>query len=137
VIAVDSSVLVAVINNEPEALGLRLLLDNNDCVFGAPTLLETRIWCAANLPDRASRWLEDLISQPWIAVVPFTRAMADSAQVAFAKFGRRSGHRARLNFGDCMAYAVAIMSQAPLLFKGGDFALTDVIPHPASVRSGR
>jgi ribonuclease VapC len=53
---------------------------------------------------------------------------------SFDRFSRASGHPARLNFGDCMAYAVAAVMRAPLLFKGGDFGLTDVMAHPASIR---
>jgi ribonuclease VapC len=50
-------------------------------------------------------------------------------------FGKASGHPAKLNFGDCMAYAVAVALRAPLLFKGRDFGQTDVMAHPASIRS--
>jgi ribonuclease VapC len=65
-------------------------------------------------------------------VIPFGREMADAASQAFAKFGR--GHPARLNFRDCMAYAVTAVLRAPLLFKGADFAHSDVMAHPASIR---
>jgi ribonuclease VapC len=68
-------------------------------------------------------------------VVPFTREMADAASRAFARFGRASGHPARLNFGDRMAYAVSAIMRAPLVFKGGDFGLADVLAHPASIRA--
>ena len=68
-------------------------------------------------------------------VVPFGRDMADAASQAFARFGKGSGHTARLNFGDCMAYAVSAAMRAPLLFKGGDFGLRDVMAHPASIRA--
>jgi ribonuclease VapC len=60
--------------------------------------------------------------------------MADVASRAFAAFGRGSGHPAKLNFGDCLVYAVASVLRAPLLFKGGDFGHTDVMVHPASIR---
>ena len=53
------------------------------------------------------------------------------ASAAFNRFGRASGNPARLNFGDCMAYAVSAVMRAPLLFKGGDFGHTDVMAHPA------
>ena len=66
--------------------------------------------------------------------MPFSRDMADAASRAFRTFGRASGHPARLNFGDCMAYAVSAVMRAPLLFKGGDFGQTDVMVHPASIR---
>ncbi len=60
--------------------------------------------------------------------------MADAAAGAFARFGRASGHPAKLNFGDCLTYGVSTVMRAPLLFKGSDFGLTDVMAHPASIR---
>jgi len=83
---------------------------------------------------RPSEWLEHFIDTAPGTVVPFSREMADVASQAFRTFGRGSGHSARLNFGDGLAYAVSAVMRAPLLFKGGDFALTDVIAHPASMR---
>jgi ribonuclease VapC len=61
-----------------------------------------------------------------IVVVSVTEATARLAADAFQRFGRGSGHPARLNFGDCFAYAVAKENDAPLLFKGMDFSRTDV-----------
>ena len=61
--------------------------------------------------------------------------MADVASQAFATFGKASGHSAKLNFGDCMAYAVSKLMREPLLFRGGDFGQTDVMAHPASIRT--
>jgi ribonuclease VapC len=78
--------------------------------------------------------LEDFIESDYGVIVPFSREMADAASGAFDRFGRATGHPARLNFGDCMAYAVSAVMRAPLLFKGGDFGLTDVAAHPASIR---
>ena len=134
-IAVDSSVLVGIIKGEEGADQLLALLAAEECAVGAPTLVETRAWCAMNLAGRSSRWLEDFIGVQSVSVVPFGRAMADVASKAFVTFGRASGHPAKLNFGDCMAYAVATELQAPLLFKGDDFGRTDVMVHPASVRA--
>lgn len=132
---VDSSVLVGIIKGEPDAERLLDLLADEECVIGTPTLVETRAWCTANLAAKSSRWLEVFIDAGPGTVVPFSREMADVASRAFAAFGRASGHPARLNFGDCMAYAVSVVLRAPLLFKGGDFARTDVMPHPASIRT--
>jgi ribonuclease VapC len=134
VIVLDSSILVGIIKGEADAEGLLDLLAGEECAIGAPTLVETRAWCSINLVARASRWLEEFIGSGHGAVIPFSREMADAASRAFAKFGRGSGHPAGLNFGDCMAYAVAAVLRAPLLFKGGDFGLTDVMAHPASIR---
>ena len=133
-IALDSSVLVGVIRGESDVQQLLPLLDADECAIGAPTLVETRLWCSANLTTHASDWLEDFIDGGPTIIVPFSREMADVASEAFTKFGRASGHPARLNFGDCLAYAVAAVMRAPLLFKGGDFGLTDVMAHPASIR---
>lgn len=131
-IVLDSSVLVGIIKGEPHTDRLLALIAAEDCAIGAPTLVEARAWCAINLAGRTSRWLEEFIDGDGVSVIPFSRNMADVASQAFATFGRASGHPARLNFGDCMAYAVSVVMGAPLLFKGGDFSRTDVIVHPAS-----
>jgi len=133
-IVLDSSVLVAIIKGEAGAEALLGLLAAEECAIGAPTLVETRGWCSINLAGRSSRWLEHFVEHRPGIVVPFSRAMADAASLAFERFGRASGHPARLNFGDCLAYGVAAVLRAPLLFKGGDFGLTDVMAHPASIR---
>ena len=133
-IVLDSSVLVGIIKREADCDGLLDLLAAEDCAVGAPTLVETRAWCALNLANRSSRWLDGFVDEPGVAVVPFSRDMAEVASRAFADYGRASGHPARLNFGDCLAYAVATIMQAPLLFKGADFGRTDVMAHPASIR---
>jgi ribonuclease VapC len=134
-IVLDSSILVGIIRGEEHSDRLLDLLAAEDCAIGAPTLVETRAWCAMNLTGRTSRWLEEFIDGDGISVVPFSRDMADVASQAFASFGRTSGHPARLNFGDCMAYAVSVVMRAPLLFNGGDFGRTDVMAHPASIRT--
>src|SRR5438067_2106128 len=104
-IVLDSSILVGVIKFEEESEQLVDLLAVEECAIGAPTLVETRLWCATNLAARTSRWLEEFINGQGIAIIPFSRDMADVASQAFTSFGRASGHPARLNFGDCMAYA--------------------------------
>jgi ribonuclease VapC len=134
-IVVDSSVLVGIIKGERDSDRFLDLLATEDCAVGAPTLVEARAWCAMNLAGRTSRWLEDFIDGEGVSVVPFTRDMADVASQAFAIFGRASGHPAKLNFGDCMAYAVSVVMRAPLLFKGRDFGQTDVTAHSVSIRA--
>jgi ribonuclease VapC len=134
-IVLDSSILVGIIKGEQGCDRLLDLLAAEDCAIGAPTLVEARAWCAMNLAGRTSRWLEEFINGDGVSVVPFGRDMADVASQAFATFGRVSGHPARLNFGDCMAYAVSAVMRAPLLFKGEDFGRTDVMAHPASIRA--
>jgi ribonuclease VapC len=134
VIVLDSSVLVGIVKGEADVTPLLDLLTPEDCAIGAPTLVEARIWCSMNLAARRSNWLEHLVESGRGTVIPFSREMADVASATFDRFGRASGHPARLNFGDCMAYAVSAVMRAPLLYKGGDFGLTDVMAHPASIR---
>jgi len=133
-IVLDSSVLVGIICGEPDAGRLLDLLESDECAIGAPTLVEARLWCSVNLTTRLSAWLEHFIDTGPGTIVTVSREMADVASQAFRTFGRGSGHSARLNFGDCLAYAVSAVMRAPLLFKGGDFGLTDVMAHPASIR---
>jgi ribonuclease VapC len=134
-IVLDSSILVGVIKGEEGSEQILDLIVGEECAVGAPTLVEARAWCAVNLSGHTSRWLEDFVAAQTVSVIPFGRTMADVAAKAFVAFGRASGHRAKLNFGDCMAYAVAMELRAPLLFKGDDFGHTDVMAHPASVRA--
>lgn len=133
-IVLDSSILVGIIKGEADAEKLLDLLAGEECAIGAPTLVETRAWCTINLASGSSRWLEHFIDAGPGAIVPFSREMANVASRAFAAFGRASSHPARLNFGACMAYAVSAVLRVPLLFKGGDFGLTEVLAHPASIR---
>jgi ribonuclease VapC len=134
-IVLDSSILVGIIKGEQDSDRVLDLLAAEDCAIGAPTLVETRAWCAMNLTGRPSRWLEEFVNGAGVSVIPFSREMADVASAAFATFGRGSGHPAKLNFGECLAYAVSAVMRAPLLFKGGDFGRTDVMAHPASIRT--
>jgi ribonuclease VapC len=134
VIVLDSSVLVGIIKGEADAEQLLDVLANEECAIGAPTLVETRAWCSINLAARSSSWLDDFFDSGRNPIIPFSRQMADEASRAFDRFGRARGHPARLNFGDCLAYAVSALMRAPLLFKGGDFGLTDVLAHPSSIR---
>jgi ribonuclease VapC len=63
-----------------------------------------------------------------IDIVPVDLAQGRLAREAFRRFGKGTGHPAKLNFGDCFAYALAKATGRPLLFKGRDFARTDIEP---------
>lgn len=92
--------------------------------MSAGTLLEAGIVAEASGPGRADD-LDDLIAHYKIDIVPFTASQAALARQAFRTYGK-GRHAARLNFGDCISYALARESGEPLLFKGDDFAQTDV-----------
>ncbi len=122
----DSSALLALIFRETGAERIAAAMAAPEFLaIGAPTLAETAIVLAAKLgePSRAilSRLLEDLD----LVVVPFTAAHGREAREAFLRFGR-GRHRAALNYGDCLAYAVAKLAAQPLLFVGDAFHQTDL-----------
>ena len=76
----------------------------------------------------ASRRFDDLIQEAQIIIEPVTEVQARIAREAYRDFGKGSGHPAKLNFGDCFAYALARATGQPLLFRGDDFIHTDVVP---------
>ena len=99
----------------------------NDCLIGARRCSSRRQWSPiAKLSGDLYRDLVKILSWRNVAIVDFSVAHAAVAYRAFRDFGRGRGHRAALNYGDCMAYAVASVAVAPLLFKGDDFVQTDI-----------
>src|SRR5437588_8390916 len=76
----------------------------------------------------ASRRFDDWMREAGIIIEPLDESQAYVARQAYRDFGRGSGHPAQLNFGDCFAYALTKVMDEPLLFKGDDFAHTDVMP---------
>jgi ribonuclease VapC len=125
---VDTSALVAVLKEEPDAerLGRELTASGGPKRMSAANYLEAAIVIDANRNPLLSRRLDDLIVQTEIVVEPVDREQAEIARAAYRDFGKGSGHPAGLNFGDCFAYALARARREPLLFKGDDFSLTDV-----------
>jgi ribonuclease VapC len=124
---VDSSALVAVLRKESDAQHfLDIIHATENCRISAATYLETAIVVDAARDPVASRRLDDFLERAEIAIEPLTAEQARIAREAYRDFGRGSGHPARLDFGDCFAYALAKAMDEPLLFKGADFAETDV-----------
>lgn len=127
-IALDSSALVAILLAEPEKDRFFRLIANNDCIIGAPTSFETAMVARAKMSARHVKDLYQILHLNNVSTVEFTRTHGQVADTAFERFGKGRGHRAQLNFGDCMAYAVAKVASIPLLYKGNDFAHTDIVP---------
>ena len=124
---VDTSALVAIHEGEFDAAVLFDKLRHEvDLKISAGTLLETSIVLDGRQPGRTSRRLDRLIRDLRIVVVPTDEEQVRVARAAYRDFGRGSGHPAGLNFGGCFAYALASLTGEPLLFKGDDFAHTDV-----------
>jgi ribonuclease VapC len=125
-IALDTSAIVAVALGEPEREKFREIILAQQCLIGAPTLFECHLVLRPNRNPRRFESFRRLIGRPHIRVEPFTDETYDLAAAAFDRYGRGCGHPAKLNFGDCMAYAVAKAHGVPLLYKGDDFAHTDI-----------
>ena len=120
---VDSSAVVAMIRNEPEARAMfTALTAQREPSISAANYLEAAIVVDAQGDPRLSAALDGLLSKLEMTIQPVTEAQARLARQAYRDFGKGSGHPARLNFGDCFAYALAMERGEPLLYKGDDFA---------------
>jgi ribonuclease VapC len=125
-IVVDASALIAILKHEPEQAQFRqILLDAPEVQMAAPTKFELMMVAhGLKLGDTQPLALS-LLVQANIRVVAWSDALADAAFDAFLHYGKGQ-HPAKLNFGDCMSYALAKSLDAPLLYKGDDFAKTDI-----------
>lgn len=127
-IAVDSSAVVAVALAEPDAEKFVAPLEGSVCLVCWPTLLEVHLLLASYGKTTGLAVVESWRSGPDVRIVDFDEHLFSAARHAFDRFGRGTGHPAKLNYGDCMAYAVAKVHGIPLLYKGADFARTDIVP---------
>jgi len=125
-VIVDTSALIAVLKAEPDHALFTDALQRGGLQMSAASYLETAIVADRHPNPLLSRGLDQLIETAGILIVPVTAAQVQIARAAHRDFGRGSGHAARLNFGDCFAYALATERAEPLLYKGDDFGHTDV-----------
>jgi ribonuclease VapC len=124
---VDSSALVAVALNEPDAASFATTLNRTaKPAISAANYLEASIVIDRSGNPLASRIFDELVREVGLTIEPVTAEQARIAREAYRDFGKGSGHPAGLNFGDCFAYALAKDRGEPLLFKGDDFSHTDV-----------
>ena len=126
-IVVDTSALVAIVFGEPErALFLRAIAEAEAALVSTVTALEARMVVHGRRGQRAVVLLDDFLRLPPIELAAPGPAEAGVAYAAFVTYGKGSGHPAALNFGDLFSYALAKVRGAPLLYKGDDFAQTDI-----------
>ena len=126
---INTSALVAILRNEPEAKDCAVAIERNRIRrVSAANFVETALVIDGSRDPIASRRFDDLVKEAQIAIEPVTEVQARIAREAYRDFGKGSGHHAKLNFGDCFAYALAKTTGEPLLFKGDDFVHTDIIP---------
>ena len=125
---VDTSAVVAILRDEPERRTFTEALENaGHCVMSAVSFVEASLVIETRFGAEGIQHLDLLISKAQIEIAPVDREQALAARRAFSRFGR-GRHPAGLNFGDCFAYALAESRSEPLLFKGDDFAKTDISP---------
>lgn len=129
--AVDTSAIVAIFRQEPEASRFSsAIAAAAEPLISAASVVELSIVLRGFKdlsPADAERWLDLFIEKGRLRVMPMTIDHVRAARAAHLLFGKGTGHPARLNFGDCCTYALAKAFGAPLLFKGDDFSKTDLI----------
>jgi ribonuclease VapC len=129
VIFVDTSAIVAMLAREPDGPLLADKLEQaRQRITAGHVILESAMRLSSLVdvsPSVADSRVTALLRDSSVDVVPITEEVAHVAVAAFERYGKGRG-KARLNFGDCLSYACAKVHGAHLLFKGGDFARTDI-----------
>ena len=122
----DTSALLAILLDEPERRRFNELLEADPVrLISAANVLETAIVLESRSGEAAGREVDLFLHRAIVEVTAVDGDQVEIARAAFRRFGK-GRHLAGLNFGDSFAYALATASGEPLLFKGSDFALTDV-----------
>ena len=125
--AADTSAIIAILNDEPErAVFLNAMLNDGQVLVSTATAVEL-LTVAMGKSDVVYQSAVEFLARPFIRLVPLDEAQLWAAADACRRYGK-GRHPARLNFGDTFAYALASTRRVPLLFKGNDFALTDLTP---------
>jgi ribonuclease VapC len=123
----DSSALLAILQNEPERRAFLEVMESADsCALSAASVVETSIVVEARWGLEGVEALDHFLEQAAVTIVPVDAAQAAEARRAYFRYGK-GRHAAGLNFGDCFSYALARSRREPLLYKGSDFAKTDLI----------
>jgi ribonuclease VapC len=125
---IDSSAVIAIIGDELEAPELMTILSGSfgNLSMSAANYMESAIVLDGERYEGQSHRLDELVSTLSIEIVPVTLTQAKIARQAYRDFGKGNGHPAKLNFGDCFAYALAKDRNKSLVYKGDDFGHTDV-----------
>lgn len=123
---IDTSALLVILTNEPDAAAYaHAIADDLRRLISAASLLETAIVVETRYGEPGGRELDLLIYKAAVQIAPVDSDQIEVARQAYRRFGK-GRHPASLNFGDCFSYALAAVTGEPLLFKGRDFALTDI-----------
>ncbi|HEX4180788.1 MAG TPA: type II toxin-antitoxin system VapC family toxin [Caulobacteraceae bacterium] len=126
-IVVDTSAIVAMAFGEPEReVFVQAIQQAEKALISTVSVVEARMVVHGRRGQRAVVLVDDLLRLPTFEIVAPGALEMDAAYSAFVAFGKGSGHPAGLNFGDLFSYALAKVRGLPLLYKGDDFAQTDV-----------
>lgn len=126
---IDTSVIVAILSDEPDARDWAERIEAGGGLTSALVVVEATMRLSTKLgldPVLVDLRIQSFLDEARIELVPMDRATASLAVRAFAADGKGRGHPARLNMADCLSYACAIERGVPLLYKGTDFARTDL-----------
>ncbi len=127
----DASAVIAILRDEPEAARFAQAIQNAEHRrISAVNYVEAAAVVDGSRDPVASRQFDDLLREA-VTIESVTQVQARIAREAYRDFGKGSGHPARLNFGNCFAYALARAMGETLLYKGDDFSHTDVASAPA------
>jgi ribonuclease VapC len=128
-VIIDTSAVIAVLRAESDAAVYAKAIEGSMARrMSAANFLEAAVVIDASRDPVASRRFDEFVHAAEIHVEPVTEAQARIARDAYRDFGKGSGHKAGLNFGDCFAYALSKDLDEPLLFKGNDFIHTAIVP---------
>ena len=129
---IDSSAIVAIAVGEPEQSRFAAAIASAEVrLISAGSWIELSA-VASRRKIISNAWLDQAVGTYDLTIEPVTAEQAQLGHLAYRRYGLGTGHRARLNFGDCFAYALAMATDEPLLFKGDDFNHTDAPLHAAA-----
>lgn len=125
---VDTSAVIAIVCDEPEAAALHRIMAGAEIILlPSSAYLEAGIVLLRRYGDGARAMLDDFLKLGQIEIAPLGPIESGLALEAYARYGKGRGHKAQLNFGDCQTYSVAKSLGLPLLFVGEDFTATDLV----------
>lgn len=125
-VVVDSSAILSILFAEPDSDEILIAINENECAISAGNYLETAIVVDFTKDPIAIRKFNALIKEGGIEILSVDSKQVDVARAAYRDYGKGSRHRARLNYGDVFAYALATTTRRKLLCKGDDFRHTDI-----------
>ena len=124
----NTSAIVSVLTNESDAPDFLAAMEQDGEVLVSVGTAVELMTVAIGRGDDIYRLASQILQRSFVHLVPLDEEQLWIAADAYQRYGKGQGHPAQLNFGDTFAYALASVRRLPLLFKGNDFAQTDILP---------